>query len=291
MSRKDWLLLFALSVPWGCSFLFFKVLAQQLPPLTTALGRVSIGAAALALGLALAGQSVWSIRAHWRGLLALGLLNNAVPFTLFTLGERTVSSGTAAIYNALSPILTVLVLRVVDGVKLGWMRGLGVLTGFAGVVVLVGFGGNEDLGGQAACFGAALCYGLSTPVMARLRRLPPLLVASGQLIASTILLAPFAAVVDRPWTLPGLDAAGWAALLGLALFSTALAYAMYFKLISSAGPANAMLVTFLLPVTALIVGNLILGEPVTLRAVLGMGVILLGLALLDGRWQRMVRPA
>jgi len=88
-----------------------------------------------------------------------------------------------------------------------------------------------------------------------------------------------------------LDAAGWAALLGLALFSTALAYAMYFKLISSAGPANAMLVTFLLPVTALIVGNLILGEPVTLRAVLGMGVILLGLALLDGRWQRMVRPA
>ena len=145
------------------------------------------------------------------------------------------------------------------------------------------------LPGEAACFVAALCYGLSTPVMARLRHLPPLLVATGQLIASTILLAPAAALVDQPWHLPMPGLGIWAALLGLALLSTALAYVIYFQLASSAGPANAMLVTYVIPATALIVGNFALGEPITLRALMGMGVILAGLALLDGRWlKRMI---
>src|SRR5690349_4081707 len=120
MARKDWLLLFLLSLPWGCSFFFFKVLGAQWPALTIALGRVGIAAAVLTAGLGLAGQSIWRVRAHWRGLLALGLLNNALPFALFAYGETLVSSGTAAILNALSPILTVLVLRVVDGARLGW---------------------------------------------------------------------------------------------------------------------------------------------------------------------------
>ncbi|GAC1345072.1 MAG: DMT family transporter [Acetobacteraceae bacterium] len=286
MTRKDWLLLVGLSLPWGCSFFFFKVLAAELPPLTIALGRVAIAALVLGAGIGLAGQSVWRIRAHWRGLLGLGLLNNALPFKLFAYGETMVTSGTAAILNALTPILTVLVLRVVDGTRLGWNRAAGAAIGFAGVVVLVGPGGASSALGQAACFGAALCYGLGAPIMARLRQQPPLLIASGQLWASTLLLLPVAALIDRPWALPAPGAGAWAALGGLAVFSTALAYVMYFNLVRSAGPANAMLVTYVLPVTALILGNLALSEPITLHSVFGMGIILAGLALLHGRWLR-----
>ncbi|HYZ61933.1 MAG TPA: DMT family transporter, partial [Acetobacteraceae bacterium] len=212
-------------------------------------------------------------------------------FTLFAYGETLVSSGTAAILNALTPILSVLVLRVVDGVRLGWNRALGVAVGLAGVVVLVGPSEWDSLPGEAACLGAALCYGLSTPFMARLRGHPPQLVAAGQLIASTALLIPVALLVDRPWELPMPSTGAWAALLGLALFSTALAYMLYYRLVSSAGPANAMLVTYVIPATALILGNLALDEPITTRAVMGMGVILAGLALLDGRWLRGLKPA
>jgi drug/metabolite transporter (DMT)-like permease len=198
----------------------------------------------------------------------------------------------AAILNALAPILTVLVLRVVTGSPLGWNKVVGAAIGFGGVVVLVGPGDAGALAGVAACLLAAFSYALSTPIMARLRHLPPILVANGQLIASTLLLLPFAAIIERPWTLPMPDGATWAALLGLALFSTAVAYAIYFKLVSSVGPANAMLVTYVIPVTALILGNLALGEAITVRALMGMGVILAGLALLDGRWlQRKAKPA
>ena len=292
MSRKDWLLVLALSVPWGCSFLFFKVLGETLPPLTIALGRVGIAASALTLALCVAGRTMRRLRSEWRGLLALGLLNNALPFTLFAWGETKVSSGMAAILNALAPILTVLVLRVVTGSPLGWNKVVGAVVGFGGVVVLVGPADAGGFAGAASCLLAAFSYALSTPIMARLRRLPPILVADGQLIASTLLLLPFAAMIERPWTLPMPDGATWAALLALALFSTAVAYVIYFKLVSSAGPANAMLVTYVIPVTALILGNLALGEAITVRALMGMGIILAGLALLDGRlMQRKAKPA
>src|SRR5438309_6508482 len=137
MSRKDWLLLAALSLPWGCSFLFFKVLGGPLPPVTMALGRVAIAAAALSVGLSLTGQDLRPLRPYRRDMLALGLLNNALPFTLFAWGETMVSSGMAAILNALAPILSVLVLRAATGAKLGWNKAAGAAIGFAGVVVLV----------------------------------------------------------------------------------------------------------------------------------------------------------
>ena len=287
MTRNNWLLLLALSIPWGCSFFFFKVLAADLPPLTIALGRVGIAAVALNLALMLAGIRIRAVAPYWRALLLLGIVNNAVPFTLFAWGETRVSSGTAAICNAMSPVLTVLVLRALGiAGPLTWNKVAGVLLGFAGVIVLVGpdalSGGS--LGGYLACLAAAFSYACSAPVMARLRHLPSLDVASGQLIASTLALLPVAALVDQPWTLPNPGLAAWSALAGLALFSTALAYALYFRLVQQAGPANALLVTYLIPVTALLLGNLALHEPITPNAVLGAGVILAGLALLDGRW-------
>jgi len=287
MTRKDWLLLFALSVPWGCSFLFFKVLGAELPPLTIALGRVAIAAAVLGAALAAAGVSVAPFTRHWQDMLLLGLLNNAVPFSLFAWGETLVSSGTASVFNAMAPVLTVLALRAAGlSGPFTWNKWVGVLLGFAGVVVLAGPDAlvGSNLWGDLACLGAAGCYALGAPVMARLRHLPPSGVAAGQLISSTLILVPAAALVDRPWALPAPSLRAWGALVGLALLSTALAYAVYFRLVARAGPANAMLVTYMVPLTALALGNLVLREPITLNALLGAGVILAGLALLDGRW-------
>lgn len=150
---------------------------------------------------------------------------------------------------------------------------------------------GSNVWGDLACLGAAGCYGLASPVMARLRHLPPLSVAAGQLLSSTLILLPAAALMERPWTLPSPSLGAWGALVGLALLSTALAllstalaYAVYFRLVARAGPANAMSVTYMVLVTALALGHLALHEPITLNAVLGAGVILAGLALVDGRW-------
>lgn len=287
MTPKDWLLLLTLSIPWGCSFLFFKVLGAELPPLTIALGRVAIAAGALWLALAASDAQVGALARRWRPLLALGVLNNAVPFTLFAWGETQVSSGTASIFNALAPVLSVLVMRAAGlSGPLAWNKAGGVLLAFAGVVVLVGpdaLAGGSLLG-DLACLGAAACYALAAPVMAGLRALPPLGVAGGQLLASTAVLLPAAALVDRPWLLPMPSVQAWGALLGLALLSTALSYVLFFRLVSRAGPANAMLVTLVIPVTALALGNLALHEPITPNAALGAAVILAGLAVLDGRW-------
>ncbi len=292
MKRSDWLLLALLSLPWGCSFLFFRVLAAStLPPLTVAWMRVSL--AALALILLGQGPRVWRARRAWREFLAIGLLNNAVPFVLFAWGEHTVTSGTAAICNALSPVFTVLTLRAAgQSGPLGWNRWAGILLGFAGVMVLVGpaalpgRGTSAEAVGMLACIGAAASYATGAPFMARVRAVPPLVTVTAQLLASTVLLALPALLIDRPWDLPPPSVSAWGTLLGLALLSTAFAYFLFFRIVATAGPTNAMLVTYLVPVTALALGAAVLGEAITARAMGGALLIALGLALLDGRWLR-----
>ena len=290
MRRADYLLLLALSLAWGCAFLFFKLLAGELPPMTVAFGRVAIAAAVIASVLAARGVRPGRYVRHWRGLLLLGLLNNAVPFTLLAWGLARTESGTASIVNATTPLMVALVALACGG-RLAWNAAAGIGLGFLGVVVLVGpsalRGGSSA--GNLACLGAALSYGLSARVMAGLRDLPPLVLAAGQLLSSSLILLPLVLLVDRPWTLPPPSAAGWLALLALGLISTALAYALFFRLVASAGAANAMLVTLLVPVTALILGNRVLGEPITRDAVLGAAIIAAGLVLLDGRWRRPAR--
>ena len=287
MTRANWLLLIALSVPWGCTFLFLKLLAGELPPMTISLGRLLIGAGALSLVLAARGERIGSCLPHWRTFLTLGLLNNAVPFTLISWGLTRVPSGTGAICNAMSPVFAVLVLRALGGPPLAPHKLAGALTGVAGVAVLVGpaaLGAGGNLLGSLACLGGALCYGFGARFFAPISKLPTMPMVTAQLWAGALLLLPVVLVIDQPWTLAAPSARAWAALLALGLFSSAFAYMLFFRLAASAGIANAMLVTFLVPVTALLLGALVLGEPVTPGAVLGGVVIAAGLALLDGRW-------
>jgi drug/metabolite transporter (DMT)-like permease len=291
MGATAWVLLLALSVLWGGSFFFFKVLVAVLPPLTVALGRVALAALAMTAWLLLRRDPMPGSARLWGQFALMGLLNNAIPFALIAYGETRIASGVASILNATTPIFTVIAAHLLTrDEKLTPARAAAVLLGFVGVVVLTGAGLDlARLEGEGACLAAALSYALAGIYGRRFRGIPPLKVATGQVTASAFLLAPAAAFADQPWTLPMPPLSVWAAWAGIALICTALAYVLYFRILAMAGATNLLLVTFLLPISALFLGAVLLGEPVTGHAVLGMALIGLGLAAMDGRPLAMIR--
>ena len=290
MGRLDWCLLLALSLLWGGSFLFVGIAVKDLPPFTIVLLRVAIAALALNLTLRLIGIALPRDGASWRAFLGMGLLNNAVPFSLIVWGQTHITSGLAAILNATTPLFTVLVAHCLTADdRLTRSRVLGLLIGFAGIVVLIGPEALRGLGGdvlaQCAVLGAAGSYACAGVFGRRFKRMgiPPLATAAGQVTASTLLLLPLVLVVDRPWTLALPDAQVWAALIGLALLSTALAYVLYFRILAAAGAVNLLLVTFLIPPSAILLGTAVLKESLQATDLLGMALIGGGLAAIDGR--------
>ncbi len=295
MGGPEWLMLLALSVLWGSSFLFFALLAAELPTLTVVLGRVGFAALALNLLLALRGQPMTRAM-PWRAFAVMGLLNNVLPFLLFAFAVTRIPSGLAAILNATTPIFTVLAAHVLTRDEhLTVPKFIGIACGFAGVVVLIGPSllgglGQADALGQACCLLAAISYAFAGLYGRRFRGLPAMQVATGQITASTALVLPLALIVDRIWTLPMPSATAWGALAGIALLCTAAAYILYFAILARAGATNLLLVTFLLPTSALLLGALVMDEAVTLRALAGMALIGLGLAAIDGRLLRWRRP-
>ena len=295
MNGGDWLRLGALSLLWGASFLFYRMLATELPPLTTVLTRVGIGGLVLLALLSARRAPIHIPRAQWGRFLGIAALNNAIPFTLFAWAETRVSGGTAAILNAMTPMFAVLVGALVLRTEaLTAARLAGVACGVAGVVVLIGPQAllGQDLLGQAACLLAALSYGFAVHFARRISGVTPPNMALGQLIASSLMLLPLAGLVDRPWALPAPSTLGWVAVIGLAVPCTAFAYLLFFSLLARAGANNTALVTLLVPVSALGLGALVLGEPITLAAVAGMALIAAGLAAIDGRvLRRLTRPA
>ena len=286
MNRQEGALLLGLSAIWGGSFFFYKVLGETLPPFTLVLGRIGIAALVLNLVLAGRGQAL-GLGAPWGKLTVLGVMNCAIPFSLFAWGETHISSGMAAMLNATVPLFGVLLARVMAGEPLGWGRASGVVLGMAGVAVLVGpaalRGAAGNLLGDGACVLASLSYAFAGQYSRRLRTLGFLQVATGQLTAGALVLLPIAAVVDRFWTLPTPGPVTWSALAGISLLCTAFAYVLFFRLVATAGPTNAMLVTFLQPVSAFALGWLFLGEQAPSRAVGGMALIGLGMVAIDGR--------
>jgi drug/metabolite transporter (DMT)-like permease len=226
----------------------------------------------------------------------MGLLNNAIPFGLIVWGQTHIASGVAAILNATTPLFTAVVAHLLTAdEKLTAGRVLGVVVGFVGVAVMIGGAAlhalDDGVVAQVAILGAALSYAFAAVFGRRFRVLgiAPLATASGQVTASTIMLAPAALLVDRPWLLPWPSAHALAAVAGLALVSTALAYVLFFRVLATAGALNAALVTFLIPVSAVLLGVLVLGETLQPRHLGGMALIWIGLAALDGRPWRALR--
>lgn len=290
MNMMDWVLLIALSIVWGGSFLFVGIAVKELPPFTIVLLRVALAAAILHLVLrAMSIRMPWD-GASWRAFFGMGLLNNAIPFSLIVWGQTHIASGIASILNATTPIFTVIVAHLLTtDERMTKGRVAGVLLGLAGVIVLIGpqaLGGlGDDVVAQLAVLGAAVSYAFAGIFGRRFKRMgvPPLATAAGQVSASTLILLPVALLVDRPWTLAAPSLSTMGAIVGLALLATALAYVMFFRILASAGAVNLSLVTFLIPVSAILMGVVVLGETLQATDFIGMALIGCGLIAIDGR--------
>ena len=298
MSARVWFWLLSLSVLWGGSFFFAKVALAELAPLTVVFCRVALAAVALNLVLVLSGRSLVRAGTPFRSYAAMGLLNNLIPFGLIFWGQTQIASGLASILNATTPLFTLLVAHfITHDERIGGLKLGALLIGMAGVAVLMGpavLVDSPGAAGQIACLGAALSYAFAGIYGRRFAKLgvAPLEAAAGQVTASAMLILPIMLIVDQPWLLaapPG--ATTGAALAGLALLSTALAYVLYFRILAVAGATNLLLVTFLIPVTAILLGALVLGERLAPRHFAGMILIGLSLAAIDGRIVRFLRPA
>lgn len=295
MGPLEWLLLIVLSILWGGSFFFNKLTVAEWPPFAVVQVRVGLAALALLLVVRIAGQSMAVGRKLWLAFFGMGILNNLIPFSLFLWGQQQIASGLASILNATTPIFAVLVMHCfgderATGLKLG-----GVLAGLLGVAILMGpdaiSGLGTNLAAQLACILAAVSYAFSGLLGRRFRGVSPLVAATGQLSASTLMMIPIVFVMHPPWTLPMPSRQAMLALVGLALISTALAYLLFFRIMRAAGPSNVMLVTFLIPVSAIVLGSGLLGEALLPRHIAGMAAIFVGLALIDGRIVHMVRTS
>jgi drug/metabolite transporter (DMT)-like permease len=290
---RDWALLGVLSVLWGGSFFFNGVALKELPPFTLVFLRVALAAMILLPVLWLYRIRFPRTVSAWQPFFTIALLNNVLPFSLIVMGQTYIPSGLASILNATTPLFTVLVMAAAGDERLLLRRVAGVLTGLIGVAILrghdLGFKNGQGVG-ILLCLAGAFSYGLSALYARRqLSNSPPLATAAFQLLASSLMMAVIAAVFERPWRLAMPGATTWLAIAGLAGLSTALAYIVFFQILRRSGSTNVMLVTLLIPVTAILLGYLLLGESVSWRETIGALVIGSALLLVDGRVPGLVR--
>ncbi|MBU8848063.1 MAG: DMT family transporter [Desulfobacterales bacterium] len=287
MGAGLWFLIAILSIIWGASFFFVEIAVERMAPLTIVLWRVGFAAFLLLGFVRLTGREMPKNLGIWGAFLAIGMLNNVIPFSLITWGQKYIDSSLAAILNATTPVFSVILAHfLTKDEPLTKNRLTGVLFGWIGVAILIGIealsGVGMNIAGQAAVLGAALLYAISAIFGRRFKEFDPVVVSAGMLTGSTIIMIPLAFIIEQPLTLdPTLVT--WAALFGLSAVSTALAYIIYFYVLSKAGATNILLVTFLIPVSAIFLGMMVLGETPGWNVFAGMGLIFMGLIFIDGR--------
>ena len=284
---RDWGLLLLLSVLWGGSFLFVGIAVKDVSPLVIVMARVVIAAAVLLpIHLLVIGRLPRD-RATWVAIAGMSLLTNVIPFTLIVIGQTMIASGLASVINATTPLFGVAFLAAARLEPLILRKVAGIFVGIAGVVVLKGgslLGDGAQSVGILFCLGAAMLYGLgSLWAKLKLRDTPPLSLATGQLLFSSAIMTVLAFAFDQPAQLLQASLASWLALVALAVLATSLAYILFFRVVARSGPANVMLVTMMIPVSAIALGVTVLGETLEAREVLGAAIILLALLIIDGR--------
>lgn len=297
MGARDWAMLLLLSFLWGGSFFFISVAVSELPPFTLVTMRVGLAAVTLWLVLLVSGYPIPKSPEVWRAFVMMGLLGNALPFSLIAWGQTHIGAGLASIINATTPIFTILIAGAfLSDEHITPRKMLGVTAGLAGVIVLIGPSALLELGtntmAQLAVIGAAVSYSCATVFGRRFKAMgiSPLDTAVGQVTASTIILLPVVWWIDKPLQLANPSLQVWLSILALAIFSTAFAYILFFRILSSSGATNVVLVTFLAPVTASLLGWLMLDEQLQAKHFIGMACIGLGLAIIDGRlWAKLRR--
>jgi drug/metabolite transporter (DMT)-like permease len=287
-NAKTWAMLIALSVIWGASFFFARIAVQEIPPLILVLLRVAIAALALNLYLMMRGE--WQAFRHYPKLpfLLLGLLNNAIPFSLLFIGQTQLGAGLAAILNALVPFWTVIAAnRLTADEKISAPKLAGIGLGILGAAAIIGSGAASGLGAplwaELAVVGAGISYAFASIYSKTFKGIPPTAIATGQMTASTLIMLPVACLVHGAFPVGTISTGVWGAVFALALVSTAFAYILFFQIVAAAGATFVSLVTLLVPVSAVILGAAFLGERLSATDLLGMCMIGMGLVTVDGR--------
>jgi drug/metabolite transporter (DMT)-like permease len=286
---RDWRTQFLiLSATWGSSFLFIKVLGERWPALWVALGRVALGAVTLVALAAMRKERLRFDRRLWLHLCVAAVLFNAVPFTLYAYGEKHVSSIVAGLWNATTPLwVLIAVLAAFSQEQPNRDRVVGLGVGFVGVVILLGPWsglGSSQLLGHLACAAGAASYGIGFPYTRRYlarRSESAVALSAGQLICATAMLAVLAPFAGAPTAQIGLDGLG--SLLALGVLGTGVAYILNYRIVRAAGSAIASTVTYVIPVFSTLLGVLVLGEALHWNQPAGAIVLLLGIAISQGR--------
>jgi drug/metabolite transporter (DMT)-like permease len=290
MTPFEWTLLLTLGLLWGGSYFYIGVAIKVLPPFSIVAFRVLLGGALLWVVVKAGGGRMPRDWRSWRAFFVIALLNSVIPFSLISWAQSHVASGLAAILNATTPLFAVVFAHYLTGdERMTPARATGVAIGFAGAVVMIGpdalHGASGDLIAEMALLLASVFYALSPIYGRRFAKagLSPMVTAAGQFLSATLIMVPLALVIDRPWTLPVPGPSVWLALIALAAISTTLAYMIFYRILATAGAVNLVLVTFLVPVSAILLGALFLGEHLEPGHFAGMALIGLGLAAIDGR--------
>ncbi len=289
MTARSWAMLALLSFLWGCSYFLIEI-ALELPVLLLVAVRIMLAAVVLWAYVLLRGEQIPKQLSVWTAFLVMGLLNNVIPFSLIVWGQTEITSSLASILNATTPLFAVLIAAV-------WLRDepvtpakiIGVVIGFVGVSVMIGPGALTEIGGEVLAEIAVVCAGLSYACAGAFGRrfhrlkLSPAVAAAGQVTMSSLVLGTVV-LLTHDFSV-SLDASitAWAAVAAMAVFSTAFAYLLYFRLLATAGATNLMLVTFLIPVTAILLGVFLLNETLSAYEIGGMLLIFFALVVIDGR--------
>jgi drug/metabolite transporter (DMT)-like permease len=290
ITSRDWALILLLSIIWGGAFYLNVLALRGFPTNSLVFGRMAIATLPLLIIISVSGQKMPRGWAAWRGLALLGVLNIVVPIILFTWAQTRIASGLASVLNATTPLWGVLAAHfLTDDEKATPLRVTGVLLGLAGVIVMTLPDMDQGMSGQtlaiAACLFSTLCFALASILARKLNigGVTPMALTAGQLASSALIMLPIMLIVDQPWTLPMPSMESVLALVALALLSTTFAYWLFFKVLENVGASNSLLITFLIPVTAILLGVMGLGEKLSLAQCGGIALIAAGLLVMDGR--------
>lgn len=288
VSTRVWVMIILLAAIWGGSFLFGRVLMLEWPPFTVVFLRVSIAAIVLWLFLVATGRKLPGNMPLIGAILVMGILNNVIPFSLILIGQREIGSGLASVVNAMTPIWTLIIANTLTtDEKFSANKIAGIALGFTGVAIMIGSDFLEGLSASAwaqmAVLGATVSYGFAGVFGKRFRGQDPIVISTGQLTASSLVMLPLMFAIEDPFAITAPDMTMLLSLAGLAVLCTAFAYVLFFRILDSAGATNVSLVTFLVPVSAILLGAVFLGETLTGTNILGMILILSGLVMIDGK--------
>lgn len=277
---RELLLLLLLATCWGSAYTFIKVGIETIPPVTLIAARTFLAGALLLAILALRGLRMPSDKAVWGRFLVQACLNSAVPFTLIAWAEQSVDAGLAVILNSLTPVVTFLITALITRHEAVSSRKLiGVAAGLTGASLIIGVGALDGLGrdvvAQLAVVAATVCYACAAIYGKNFKGLDPMMPAAGSLVCGAVLLFPASLVLDHPWTLsPSLPSL--MALLALSVFSTSLAFVIYFRLVQTLGSVATTSQAYLRVPIGVAIGAIFLGERLSLTAWIGLAFVMIG---------------